>query len=155
MARFEDHFLTRREVLRVGSVAVTGYHFLPVVQPQAKATGATDSTEGKARFCIFVMLEGGQSHVDAWDFKEGPWTPEDFAAQTLPGVGKWPMGLYPELAQRRDKYSLMRSMATWESQRPRPVLHANWPSAQSRASTGTAGRRLGRGLRVRLATQGE
>ena len=119
MARFEDHFLTRREVLRVGSVAVTGYHFLPVVQPQAKATGATDSTEGKARFCIFVMLEGGQSHVDAWDFKEGPWTPEDFAAQTLPGVGKWPMGLYPELAQRRDKYSLMRSMATWESQHGR------------------------------------
>ena len=119
MARFEDHFLTRREVMRIGSVAVTGYHFLPVVQPKARATGTTTPAEGKARFCIFVMLEGGQSHVDGWDFKEGPWTPEDFAVQTLPGVGKWPMGLYPELAKRRDKYSLIRSMATWESQHGR------------------------------------
>ena len=119
MARFEDHFLTRREVMRIGSVAVTGYHFLPVVQPKARATGTTTPAEGKARFCIFVMLEGGQSHVDGWDFKEGPWTPEDFAVQTLPGVGKWPMGLYPELAKRREKYSLIRSMATWESQHGR------------------------------------
>ena len=118
MARFEDHFLTRREVLRVGSVAMTGYHFLPLVQPRAKAGGKA-SPEGKARFCIFVMLEGGQSHVDAWDFKEGPWTPSDFGPTTVPGLGKWPMGLYPELAKRRERFSLLRSMATWESQHGR------------------------------------
>ncbi len=118
MARFEDHFLTRREMLRIGSVAMTGYHFLPLVQPRVKAAGNA-SAEGKARFCIFVMLEGGQSHVDSWDFKEGPWTPADFGAQSIAGVGKWPMGLYPELAKRRDKYSLMRSMSTWESQHGR------------------------------------
>ena len=118
MARFEDHFLTRREVLRIGSVAMTGYHFLPLVQPRAKAGGKA-SPEGKARFCIFVMLEGGQSHVDAWDFKEGPWTPDDFGATTVPGIGKWPMGLYPELAKRRERFSLLRSMSTWESQHGR------------------------------------
>ena len=118
MTRFEDHFLTRREMLRVGSVAVTGYHFLPLVQPRAKAGGRASGNRS-ARFCIFVMLEGGQSHVDSWDFKEGPWTPEDFGVQSIPGVGKWPMGLYPELAARRDKYSLLRSMATWESQHGR------------------------------------
>ena len=118
MGRFENHFLTRREVLRVGSVAMTGYHLLPLVQPKAKG-GSQDSPAGKARFCIFVMLEGGQSHVDAWDLKEGPWTPEDFGVTTVPGIGKWPMGLYPELAKRRDKYSLLRSMATWESQHGR------------------------------------
>ena len=118
MARFEDHFLTRREVLRIGSVAMTGYHFLPLVQPRAKAGGRA-SPMGKARFCIFVMLEGGQSHVDSWDFKEGPWTPADFDVQAIPGIGKWPMGLYPELAKRGDKYSLLRSMSTWESQHGR------------------------------------
>ena len=118
MARFEDHFLTRRELLRVGSVAVTGYHFLPLFQPRAKA-GAGASPSGKARFCIFVMLEGGQSHVDSWDFKEGPWTPQDFDVQAIPGYGQWPMALYPELAKRRDKYSLLRSMSTWESQHGR------------------------------------
>lgn len=118
MARFDEHFLTRREVLRVGPVAMTGYHLLPLVQPRAKAGGKA-SAEGKARFCIFVMLEGGQSHVDAWDFKEGSWTPDDFGAETVPGIGKWPAGLYPELKKRRDKYSLLRSMATWESQHGR------------------------------------
>ena len=118
MARFEDHFLTRRQVLRVGSVAMTGYHFLPLVQPRARAGGSA-SPAGKARFCIFVMLEGGQSHVDAWDFKEGPWTPQDFDVRTIPGIGKWPMGLYPQLARRRDRFSLLRSMSTWESQHGR------------------------------------
>lgn len=118
MGRFEDHFLTRREVLRIGSVAMTGYHFLPLTQPKAKA-GGTASPQGTAKFCIFVMLEGGQSHVDSWDCKEGPWTPPDFGIRTLPGVGKWPMNLYPELGARRDRYSLLRSMATWESQHGR------------------------------------
>ncbi len=118
MARFEDHFLTRREVLKVGPVAVTGYHFLPLVRPRVKASG-TAAVEGTARFCIFVMLEGGQSHVDSWDFKEGPWTPPDFAPQRVPGLGPWPIGLYPELAKRRDRFSLVRSMATWESQHGR------------------------------------
>lgn len=118
MARFEDLFLTRRDLLRVGSVAVTGYHLIPLVQPRVRAKGRS-SPEGTAKFCIFVMLEGGQSHVDSWDFKEGPWTPPDFAATDISGVGKWPMGLYPRLAERRDKYSLLRSMATWESQHGR------------------------------------
>ncbi len=118
MARFEDHFLTRREVVRVGSVAMTGYHFLPLVQPRARASGPA-SPNGRARFCIFVMLEGGQSHIDSWDFKEGPWTPPDFDVQAVSGIGKWPKGLYPELAKRRDKYSLLRSMSTWESQHGR------------------------------------
>ena len=118
MTAFDNHFLTRREVLRIGSVAMTGYHLLPLSQPRVRAAGPA-SPMGKARFCIFVMLEGGQSHVDSWDFKEGPWTPPDFDVRSFPGVGKWPMALYPELAQRRDKFSLLRSMATWESQHGR------------------------------------
>ncbi len=118
MSRFEDHFLTRRQLLRIGGVTMTGYHLLPLVQPKAKAAGKSNLL-GSARFCIFVMLQGGQSHVDSWDFKEGPWTPDDFGVENIPGVGKWPMGLYPELAKRRDKYSLVRSMQTWESQHGR------------------------------------
>ena len=118
MPRLQDHFLTRREMLRVGSVAVTGYYCSPLFQQQVRASGRA-AAEGQARFCIFVMLEGGQSHVDGWDFKEGPWTPPDFAPQSVPGLGTWPMGLYPQLADRRDRYSLVRSMATWESQHGR------------------------------------
>ncbi len=118
MKRFEDHFITRRQMLRIGGVGMTGYSFLPLVQPKIQAAGRV-TPRGSAKFCIFVMLEGGQSHVDAWDLKEGPWTPQDFDVQTIPGVGKWPMSLYPELAKRRDKYSLIRSMEAWESQHGR------------------------------------
>jgi hypothetical protein len=118
MKRFEDHFITRRQMLRIGGVGMTGYHFLPLIQPKVQAASRV-TPRGSAKFCIFVMLEGGQSHVDAWDFKEGPWTPEDFDVQTIPGVGKWPMSLYPELAKRRDKYTLVRSMEAWESQHGR------------------------------------
>ena len=118
MKRFEDHFITRRQMLRIGGVGMTGYHFLPLIQPKIQAASRV-TPRGSAKFCIFVMLEGGQSHVDAWDFKEGPWTPEDFDVQTIPGVGKWPMSLYPELAKRRDKYTLMRTMEAWESQHGR------------------------------------
>lgn len=118
MRRFDDLFLTRRQLLRIGGVSMAGYHLLPLVDPRAKAAGKA-SPRGSARFCIFVMLEGGQSHVDSWDFKEGPWTPDDFDVQEISGVGKWPFALYPELAKRRDKFSLVRSLEGWESQHGR------------------------------------
>ncbi len=114
-ARFEDRFLTRRDALRIGSAAVAGGHAVAAAQPQARAPRPPAAAGGRARFCIFAMLEGGQSHTDSWDLKEGPWTPVDFSVQTLSGVGKWPMGLYPELGKRREKYALVRSMANGES----------------------------------------
>ena len=70
---------------------------------------------GSARFVIFVMLEGGQSHVDSWDLKEGKWTPQNFDIREIaPGV-KWPMALFPQLAKQRERYSLIRSMEAWDS----------------------------------------
>jgi hypothetical protein len=61
------------------------------------------------------MLDGGQSHVDAWDLKEGKWTPPDFEVKEIqPGV-KWPASLYPRLAKQFDKFALMRSVEAWDS----------------------------------------
>ena len=118
MRRYEDLFLTRRDLFRIGGVAMTGVSFLPLVTPKVKAAG-TAKPRGTARFCIFVMLQGGQSHVDSWDFKEGPWTPPDFAMKEIPGVGKWPMGLYPKLGERTNDFTLLRSIEAWESQHGR------------------------------------
>src|SRR6056297_1442018 len=118
MRRYEDHFLTRRDLFRIGGVAMTGVSFLPLIAPKAKAAGGA-KPRGTARFCIFVMLEGGQSHVDSWDFKEGKWTPPDFEVKEIPGVGKWPMGLYPKLGERMSNFTLLRSIEAWESQHGR------------------------------------
>lgn len=107
--------LSRREVFRAAGVSLSAYWFLPLAAPRAVRAAARVSPRGTARFCIFVMLDGGQSHVDAWDLKEGPWTPEDFAVRQIqPGL-KWPMGLYPRLAAQLDKIALLRSVEAWDS----------------------------------------
>jgi hypothetical protein len=118
MRRYEDLFLTRRDLFRIGGVAMTGVSFLPLVTPKVRAAGKA-SPRGTARFCIFVMLQGGQSHVDSWDLKEGKWTPPDFGVKDIPGIGKWPAGLYPKLGERAGNFSLVRSMEAWESQHGR------------------------------------
>ena len=119
MTRFQDMFLSRREILRLGGLTATGYSFLPLLEPfQVRAAGRIEP-RGSARFCIFVMLAGGPSHVDGWDLKEGSWTPGDFDIQRLSNGIKWPMSLYPRLAKRLDKVALIRSFHAWESQHGR------------------------------------
>jgi hypothetical protein len=103
--------LTRREALRIGSVSLGSYLFTPFNVRASRPV----SPLGSARFCIFVMLDGGPSHVDAWDLKEGKWTPPDFDVKEIrPGV-KWPMALYPNLAKQMDRFALLRSVEARES----------------------------------------
>jgi hypothetical protein len=110
-----DTMLTRRQVMRVGGSALAAYWLTPLVDPLHVRAQARYEPRASARFVIFVMLQGGQSHVDAWDLKEGSWTPPDFDVREVrPGV-KWPMGLYPKLAARLDRFSLVRSLEAWDS----------------------------------------
>jgi len=98
MANLYDMLLTRREVLRVGACSLAGYWFLPLIEPANVQAQAKVTPRNSARFVIFVNLDGGQSHVDAWDLKEHKWTPQNFEIKEIqPGV-KWPTSLYPNLA---------------------------------------------------------
>jgi hypothetical protein len=115
MSNLLDTLLTRREAFKVGASVVSAYWFLPLLKPTNVYAQSRVKPRGSARFVIFVMLEGGQSHVDTWDLKEGTWTPENFDVREIePGV-KWPMGLFPQLAKQRERYSLIRSMEAWDS----------------------------------------
>ncbi len=115
MASLLDTLLTRREAFRVGASLVSAYWFLPLLEPTNVRAQSKVNPRGSARFVIFVMLEGGQSHVDSWDLKEGKWTPPNFDIREIaPGV-KWPMALFPQLARQRERYSLIRSMEAWDS----------------------------------------
>lgn len=65
-ARFCDQ-ITRRRMLRLGSTGLFGGLSLPsLLQLQAEA--AWDGPV-RAKSCIFLMLEGGPSHIDMWDLK--------------------------------------------------------------------------------------
>lgn len=115
MAKLLDTLLTRREAFRVGAATIGAYWFLPLTTPAGVRAQARVAPRGTARFTIFVMLQGGQSHVDGWDLKEHAWTPEDFDVQEVrPGV-KWPMALHPKLAAHLDRVSLVRSLHAWDA----------------------------------------
>ena len=115
MSNLLDTLLTRREAFKVGASLVSAYWFLPLLEPTNVYAQSKVNPRGSARFVIFVMLEGGQSHVDSWDLKEGNWTPQNFDIHEIaPGV-KWPMALFPQLAKQRERYSLIRSMEAWDS----------------------------------------
>ena len=110
-----DLFLTRRQTLRLATVSVSGIHFLPWLAPTNVRAAGTAKPRGTARFCLFFMLDGGQSHVDGWDLKEGKWTPPDFDVREVrPGL-KWPMALYPNLAKQLERVTLVRSLNAWDA----------------------------------------
>ena len=115
MAHPVDALMTRREAFRIGGVSLSACWFSPLMAPFNVRAAETVAPRGSARFTIFVMLDGGQSHVDAWDLKEGKWTPQDFDVREVqPGL-KWPVALYPRLAKNLDKVVLHRSVEAWDS----------------------------------------
>jgi len=115
MSKLLDTLLTRREAFKIGAAAVSAYWFLPLVEPTNVYAQAKVTPRGSARFVIFVMLEGGQSHVDSWDLKEGKWTPDNFDIKEIESGVKWPMSLFPQLVKQRERFSLIRSMEAWDS----------------------------------------
>jgi hypothetical protein len=109
--------VTRRDILRVGGSAIMGMTLGGMLQMQAKAADAPASGSGpgwgKAKRVIMCYLQGGPSHLDLWDPKDG--VPDNvksvFArAQTkVPGMDT--TELMPKLGQVADKLTMIRSMS--------------------------------------------
>jgi Protein of unknown function (DUF1501) len=57
-----DRDLTRREMLRIGGLSILSGAIAPHF-------GRAGESTAKRRNCIFIMLQGGPSHVDLWDPK--------------------------------------------------------------------------------------
>ena len=53
--------------------------------------------------------------MDAWDLKEGKWTPPDFDVREIHAGVKWPMALYPAPCDQLDRVALVRSVEAWDS----------------------------------------
>lgn len=109
---------------------------------KAKASQTNVTPKGTAKNCLFIMLRGGASHVDTFDLKVGKWTPKKLEPTKLPAGYLWPVGLMPKLAQKADKFSIVRSLQHVE------VVHER---AQYFLETG---RRLNPGLRLEIPNIG-
>lgn len=99
--------LSRREILRIGAVSILG----TAAGGSWRASGA--QPKGPGTQAIFIMLQGGPSHIDLWDPKpesgqeiRGPF---DSISTSLPGVrfGE----LMKQTARIADKLTLIRSMS--------------------------------------------
>ncbi len=102
--------LDRRVFFRHLGAAVAGSFFLPGRSLETIAR-ANAPVKGTARYVIFVNMAGAPSHVDTFDFKEGPWTPPEMQPETY-GRIRWPRGLLPRLADHLDSIALIRSART-------------------------------------------
>lgn len=108
------HGITRRSFLRVGAAL-----------PAALSLNNTSLLEaagkkGRAKSVIFVWLWGAPSHLDTFDPK--PQAPAEYGGPfasiptKIPGVHF--TELFPRLAQRSDRFSLIRSNITFDGAHP-------------------------------------
>jgi hypothetical protein len=109
--------LTRRDLLRIGGSSILGLSLGSMLRLNATAagTGATGGGPGwgKAKNVIMVYLQGGPSHLDLWDPKEG--LTDKFRSVFKPIPTKLP-GIHftevlPRLAKVNDKFTMIRSMS--------------------------------------------
>jgi hypothetical protein len=98
---------SRRELLRIGGVSVLGSM---VGDRTLRAAG--NAAGPAAEHCIFILLQGGPSHLDLWDPKpkapvevRGPFSS---IATSVPGIEFTSMA--PEAAKIADKLLVVRSM---------------------------------------------
>ncbi len=99
--------VTRREVLRLGSLAVAGLSLPQLLQARLAASG-----KAPAKSCLLVFMEGGPSHIDLWDMK--PDAPDEVRgilrpiSTTVPGLQI--SELLPLLSRQMHHFALVRSV---------------------------------------------
>ncbi len=100
-------FLNRRQCLRVGMLEAVGLALPDLLHGAARSSRAADKS------CIFIMLNGGLSHIDTWDPKP------DAAAEIRGAYTTTPTrvpGLrftekLPGMAALADRFCLLRSLS--------------------------------------------
>lgn len=126
--------MKRRDVLRIGGLGLCGIGALDLLRARAQS-----ATQAKAKQMIVCWLGGGPPHLDMFDMK--PEASEDYRGifkpidTTLPGlqVGE----LMPELAQRADKYTVIRSVTTLNKPGDHSQAPLYWLTGNPRLTTGT------------------
>jgi len=104
---FHNGRLTRRELLRAGMLSLGGLTLSDLLR-----TNSLAGDTRRAKHCIFVFLNGGQSQLDTFDMKplapdgiRGPYRP---IATRVPGIEI--SEKLPKLARLTDRLAIVRSV---------------------------------------------
>lgn len=111
-----NHPATRRAFLTAGSLG-----FLDItLRDVLRAAPATDAKPKKATSVILFWLEGGPSHIDTWDPKSN----SNFKPISTNVAGIRVSELLPKMAQKMNKFALVRSMHTRGTDHPQATHYA-------------------------------
>jgi Protein of unknown function (DUF1501) len=103
--------VTRRDLLRIGSLAGVGLGLADLFRAQA---AATEFRRVRAKSCILLWLDGGPSHLESFDLK--PSAPAEvrgpFQSINTNVNGIQISELLPETAKVTDKLAIVRSMTS-------------------------------------------
>jgi hypothetical protein len=150
--------LSRRTMLQAGTIGLMGLGISDLSRLRASAAGSTTPTKS----VLFIFLTGGISHQDSFDLK--PDAPDTVRGEFRPIATRTP-GIeicehLPLLAQRSDRFALVRSVATQSNGHEEachmlltgrldfpPGFNVNnvpspneWPSIAAQVTHGTRGR---------------
>jgi len=109
-----SHGPSRRELLRVGGSSLLGLTLADALRAQALVRPRFEAPGwGRAKSVVLIFLQGGPSHLDLWDPKDG--APDDVksAFKTIKSKvdGMEVTELLPRIAEVTDKLTLIRTMA--------------------------------------------
>ena len=127
---------SRRRFFEIAGTGIAGSYLANVVAPPRRLEAATaPPLESSARNLVFVFMNGGPSHSDIWDLKEGAWTPSAFAPATFGSGIRFAQGLMPNIAQHLGRITFLRSALSWAAVHS---LAQTW-AQQSRNPAGVLG----------------
>ena len=103
---------TRREMIQAGAIGLLGLGMNHVAALKGMASEAPKAANGKAKKVIYIFLSGGLAQHESFDMK--PDAPAEIRGEFKPIATRTP-GLQicehlPMLAQRSEKYALVRSL---------------------------------------------
>jgi len=108
-----EPILSRRELLRAAGVSMAAS--FGTAPPLRAGSSGKANPVATARQVIFIMLDGGFSHVDGWDAKEGAWTPKDFGIQTFGNGVAMPSSLFQQLPGHLGDVAVLRNLNAWDA----------------------------------------
>ena len=114
MKTVKDILPARRDVLKLGTLSLTGAFVEQGLWPPRLRAAGRSNPRGTARNCIVVEAAGAVSHTDTFDFKENAGTQADFDIRQIRNDLYLSNRLFPELSSEMDKVSIVRSFWSHE-----------------------------------------
>ncbi len=119
---------TRRHFLFGAAAGVLSVH------ADAQITSSAGvRTRNTAKTCIFINMNGGPSHMDTWDPKDGPWNPTDAKINQYSGGLTLSKTYFPKLSGITNDLLLVRSCASWEAAHERGQFYIQTSHSQNPA----------------------